>query len=140
MKFVNALMKSKSNHLKKGILQRKTEVLVIIVLLLITAVILYPLYFVLIASFSDPNLVNSGQILFLPKGITFDGYERVFSYGRIWRAYLNTIIYLVLGTFISTTMTLSAGYALSRKDLKIRSFVMILFTLTMVFNGAMIPT
>ncbi len=139
MKFVNALMKSKSNHLKKGILQRKTEVLVIIVLLLITAVILYPLYFVLIASFSDPNLVNSGQILFLPKGITFDGYERVFSYGRIWRAYLNTIIYLVLGTFISTTMTLSAGYALSRKDLKIRSFVMILFTLTMFFNGGMIP-
>lgn len=132
-------MKSENNHLKTGILQRKTEFLVIAVLLLITAIILYPLYFVLIASFSDPNLVNSGKVLFWPKGITWDGYERVFSYGRIWRAYLNTVIYLVLGTFISTIMTLSAGYALSRKDLKIRSFIMVLFTLTMFFNGGMIP-
>ena len=139
MRFVSTLVKSTNNRLKTGILQRKTEFLVIAVLLLITATILYPLYFVLIASFSDPNLVNSGKVLFLPKGITLDGYERVFSYGRIWRAYLNTVIYLVLGTFISTIMTLSAGYALSRKDLKIRSFIMVIFTLTMFFNGGMIP-
>lgn len=117
----------------------RSGILVIGVLLLITAIILYPLYFVLIASISDPNLVNAGKVLLIPKALTFDGYKRVFSYSQIWRAYMNTIIYLILGTFLSTFMTLSAGYALSRKDLKIRSFVMVFFTLTMFFNGGMIP-
>ena len=118
---------------------RMVRTLVAAVLILITVMILYPLYFVLIASVSDPNLVNTGKVLFVPKSIMFDGYKRVFSYGQIWRAYFNTVIYLVMGTFLSTFMTLTSGYALSRKDLKIRSVVMVLFTLTMFFNGGMIP-
>lgn len=118
---------------------RMVRILVVTVLFLVTIVILYPLYFVMIASISDPNLVNNGKVLFVPKSIMLDGYKRVFSYGQIWRAYFNTIIYLLLGTFISTFMTLTSGYALSRKDLKIRSVVMVVFTLTMFFNGGMIP-
>ncbi|MFQ9635627.1 MAG: carbohydrate ABC transporter permease [Eisenbergiella sp.] len=127
------------NKRRSIVSDRTIRILVIVVLLLITGIILYPLYFVLIASISDPNYVNAGKVLLLPRAITFDGYKRVFSYTQIWRAYLNTIIYLILGTFISTFMTLSAGYALSRKDLKFRSFIMVIFTLTMFFNGGMIP-
>ena len=118
---------------------RTMDVVVIVVLLMITVLLLYPLYFVLIASVSDPNYVNAGKVLLFPRAITFDGYKRVFEYGQIWRGYLNSAIYLVLGTALSTYMTLAAAYALSRKDFKARSFVMVLFMFTMFFNGGMIP-
>lgn len=137
----NLLKISGSGHGRRRVSgrDRAIEILVVAVLFIITCVILYPLYFVLIASISDPNYVNAGKVLLIPRALMFDGYKRVFAYDQIWRAYFNTIVYLILGTFLSTFLTLSAGYALSRKDLKLRSFIMILFTLTMFFNGGMIP-
>ena len=84
--------------------------------------------------FMQPDVVAYAQDLYCILDI-----QKMCIRDRIWRAYLNTIIYLILGTFISTFMTLSAGYALSRKDLKFRSFIMVIFTLTMFFNGGMIP-
>lgn len=127
------------NKIKEAREDRIFTVIVTVVLTALTVVLLYPLYFVVIASFSDPNLINTGKVLLLPKGLTLDGYKRVFSYGQIWNAYKNSFIYLFLGTTISVTLTLSGGYALSRKDMKFRRFIMFLFTFTMFFNGGLIP-
>ena len=113
--------------------------IVTVVLTIVTGVLLYPLYFVVIASVSDPNLINTGKVLLIPKGLTLDGYKRVFSYGQIWNAYKNSFIYLFLGTTLSVGMTLSGGYALSRKDLRAGRLIMVLFTFTMFFNGGLIP-
>ncbi len=99
----------------------------------------YPLYFVVIASFSDPVAVNSGQVILLPKRITLDGYREVFAYDPLWRGYANTFIYTGLGTIINLIMTLGAGYALSRKDLWGRRFFTFMFAFTMIFNGGLIP-
>lgn len=99
----------------------------------------YPLYFVLIASVSDPNLVNTGQVVLFPRGITWEGYRRVFSDPLIWSGYRNTVIYAGLGTFINLLLTIPSAYALSRRDLRGRGAVMVMVAFAMLFSGGMIP-
>jgi putative aldouronate transport system permease protein len=102
--------------------------------------VLYPLYFIVIASFSDPTAINSGQVWFWPKDITFEGYERILGDSAIWRAYRNSLFYTALGTTINLFLTLTAAYSLSRRDLVGRNFFMFMFALTMFFSGGLIPT
>ena len=66
-----------------------------------TLIVLYPLYFVVIASISDPTLVNSGQVLLFPRKVTFEGYRLIFQRDEIWRSYANTILYTVCGTALA---------------------------------------
>ncbi|GAF11381.1 ABC transporter, permease protein [Bacillus sp. JCM 19046] len=103
-------------------------------------IVLYPLYFIVIASISDPNRIFAGDVLFLPKGVTLDGYGRIFSDPGIWNGFKNTFIYSSLGTAISVTLTVTAGYALSRKDLAGRHLIMAFLLITLFFHGGMIPT
>lgn len=110
-----------------------------IFLVIMVAVTLYPVYFVVVASFSDPVYVNNGTFLIFPKGFTLKGYTEVFKDERIWTGYANTILYTVGGTVFGTIVTLLAGYALSRKDLPGRSIIMKLMVFTMYFSGGMIP-
>ncbi|MDR1176823.1 MAG: carbohydrate ABC transporter permease [Treponema sp.] len=114
--------------------------IVFILSIAILIVMAYPLYFIIIASFSDPTYVNTGRVWLLPSHITMEGYNRVFADARIWRGYRNTIFYTVAGTLISLLFTLPAAYALSRKDLKGRNFLMMYFVFTMFFSGGLIPT
>ncbi|WP_309122174.1 carbohydrate ABC transporter permease [Paenibacillus sp.] len=102
--------------------------------------ILYPLYFVLIASISDPNRIYSGDVWLYPQGITFDGYQRIFNDSIIWIGYANSLLYAVVGTAISVGLTLLAAYPLSRKDFVGRNVFMWFFMFTMFFNGGLIPT
>ena len=72
-----------------------------ILLGLMLLAVLYPLYFIVIASVSDPNAINSGQVWFWPKNLTFEGYERILGDSAIWRGYRNSILYTALGTTIN---------------------------------------
>lgn len=100
----------------------------------------YPLYFVLIASFSDPTAVASGQVWLYPRGFTLEGYKAIFAYEKIWIGYRNSLFYAAAGTAISLLVTIPAGYALSRSDFMPRKFIMFFFTFTMFFSGGLIPT
>lgn len=115
------------------------EIITKMFLVVVMIVIIYPVYFVLVASFSDPIYVNSGEMLFWPKGFTLLGYQRVFKDSRIWIGYRNTIMYTVLGTILGVAATMLAAYSLSRKDLPGRKIIMFLFIFTMYFSGGMIP-
>ena len=106
----------------------------------ISAVILYALWFVVIASVSDPNRVASGEVLFLPKGITLEGFKYIFRDKRIWTGYRNTILYTTVGTMIGLFITIPAGYALSKKDMVGKGMIMKLLVLTKYFSGGLIPT
>ncbi|MCL2058081.1 MAG: carbohydrate ABC transporter permease [Oscillospiraceae bacterium] len=101
--------------------------------------ILYPLYFVLVASFTDPTVVSTGKLLLYPETLYLGGYRRVFAYTPIWRGYSNTILYTTVGTSISLLVTIPGAYTLSRKDLPFRRQLMFLFTFTMFFSGGLIP-
>lgn len=102
--------------------------------------VLYPLYFVLIGSISNPDRIYAGEVWLWPKEITFEGYERIFSDNTIWRGYANSILYAVLGTTISVSLTVTAAYPLARKDFYGRNFFMLLMVVTMFFGGGLIPT
>ncbi len=102
--------------------------------------VLYPMYFILIASISNPDLVNTGQITFWPRGLTLEGYARTLRFTSVWVGYRNTILYTVVGTCINVSLTMTAGYALSRRELLGRSVIMRLIVFTMLFSGGIIPT
>lgn len=108
-------------------------------LIVFMIIVTYPLYFVVVASFSDPTYVNSGDLLLWPKGFTLLGYKRVFTDDRILTGYINTILYTVCGTFLGVCCTMLAAYSLSRSDLPGRRVIMLLFIFTMYFSGGMIP-
>lgn len=110
-------------------------------LLLITFLIVaYPIYFVIIASVSNPLAVNSGQVILAPVGFTLNGYEKILAFSRIWLGYRNTIFYVILGTAIAVVLTVSLAYPLSRKDFRMRNPLMAMVAFTMFFGGGMIPT
>lgn len=108
-------------------------------LVLVTLVILYPLYFVIIASISDPDAVLSGKVILYPVQITFSGYAKIMERQDVWRGYLNTIIYTALTVILSLVVTIPAGWALSRKTLLGRKTFMIYFIIPMFFGGGLIP-
>lgn len=108
-------------------------------LILVVFIVLYPLYFVAIASFSDPSAVNSGQTLLFPKDITFTGYKYILRDAKIWTGYRNTVLYTVFGTLFALSLTIPSGYALSRKDLPGTGIVMKILVFTMYFSGGLIP-
>ncbi len=108
----------------------------LLVLLIIT---LYPLVFILSSSFSEVSAVSSGRVVLLPVGFSIEGYTKVFEHPDIIRAYANTFYYTAFGTLINIVITILAAYPLSRFDLKGRNWFMLLFTITMLFHGGMIP-
>ncbi len=103
-------------------------------------IISYPLIYILSASISDPQYVNSGEMWLFPKGITFEGFQRVLQSSEIWLGYRNTIFYTLLGTLINLVVTLPCAYALSRQDLIGKKVIMALLVFTMFFDGGLIPT
>ena len=100
---------------------------------------LYPLIYVLSASFSDPDAVSGGRMVLWPIGFTLQGYEYIFKYQEIWTGYANTLFYTFFGTVFALLITIPCAYALSRRDLKGRGIVMMYFMITMYISGGMIP-
>ena len=116
------------------------DVVVGVISFLFFIVAAYPLYLVIIASFSDPEAVSMGKVLLAPVGFSLRGYQYIFKNPDIWMGYANTILYTVVGTVAGTMITLLAAYALSRDDLPGRGIIIKLMLFTMFFNGGMIPT
>jgi putative aldouronate transport system permease protein len=112
----------------------------VFILSLILIIVAYPLYFVVIASFSNPSLVLSGKVMFYPREVSFEGYRMVWNYSALWLGYRNTIFYASVGTLINLSITLPAAYALTKKDLRFKKFLIWLFMIPMFFGGGLIPT
>ena len=110
-----------------------------LILLVILIVILYPLYFTVLASFSDPQDVAAGKVTWWVSRFTTEAYQHIFEYQPLWRGYLNTIYYTVAGTAFALFLTIPAAYALSKKDLPHRKFVTTYFLITMFFGGGLVP-
>lgn len=102
--------------------------------------VLYPLLFVVSASFSDPISVIDGKVWLLPQGFTFTPYLHVFENESIWSGFRNTILYTLIGTFVNIILTILAAYPLSQRDLPGRKTLMFIITITMFFSGGLIPT
>ena len=107
---------------------------------LFMAAIILPVIYIILASFIDPvTLQNSGLTFDFSKW-TLTAYERVMSNSQIWIGFKNAMIYSVLFTIISVTVTLLAAYPMSRPDFKGKGFFNVMFVITMFFGGGLIPT
>ncbi|MDO5022977.1 MAG: carbohydrate ABC transporter permease [Eubacteriales bacterium] len=101
--------------------------------------IFYPLYYVVIASITDPKIVNTGKLLFYPEELYLVGYSKAFKYPSLTYGYTNTLKYTFISIIVSLAVTIPAAYSLSRKDLPGRRTILFLFSFTMFFSGGLIP-
>lgn len=116
------------------------DVVVHIISVFLLVIVLYPMILVVSNSLSDPGLVASGKVLFLPKGFNFNGYIEFFHDKNILIGYANTLFYTVTGTIINLLVTVPAGYALTKKTLPGNGIFLLMFMIIMYFSGGMIPT
>ena len=111
-----------------------------VIMLLLIAVIIYPVYFTVIASLSDANAVAGGKVWFWPVNFTLDAYVHVFETKQIWTGYGNSFFYMFFGTMFNLVLTIPGAYALSKKDLPHRGIITTIFLFSMYFSGTLIPT
>ncbi len=101
--------------------------------------VLYPIIYVVSASFSSAESLMAGQVLLWPVNPTLEGYQIMFQNKRIWTGFGNSFYYMIVGTLVSMMVTVLAAYPLSRKDFRPRGFISMMFAFTMWFSGGMIP-
>lgn len=109
------------------------------IMAVVCIITLYPLYYIVLASITDPAVISSGRFLLFPEKFYFEGYKTTFEYQPLFTGYANAILYTSFGTLINLALTIPGAYVLSRKDLVGRNVIMFLFTFTMFFSGGMIP-
>lgn len=107
---------------------------------IVTLCILYPLIYIVSSSFSSGNAIRTGQVILWPVEPTLTGYNLFFQNELMLTGYVNSFIYMILGTFISIMLTIFGAFALSKMALVGRTFLMFFFTFTMLFSGGLIPT
>ena len=119
------------------------KVFIILVYVLLSAVmliVLYPLIYIISASFSDPQAVVSGKVVLWPVDVTLRGYKAVFKNPKIITGFINSFIYMGVGTVVNLIMTMLCAYPLSRKEFTARNKIAALFVFTMYFSGGLMPT
>lgn len=119
---------------------RLFDFIVVLILLTVMIVIVYPMYFTIIASLSNPYAVSRGEVLWRVVGFTLEPYQNVVRNTQIWTGFYNTIVNTVLVTFYNLALTIPCAYVLSRKVLPIRNLLMTYFMITMYFSGGIIPS
>ena len=124
----------------RRISDRRFDRVNIVFLIVVILVIGYPLWFVMIASISDPQAVDTGRVWLWPVDMTLDGYRRVFAESSIWIGYRNTIVYTLVGVAVHLAIVLPCSYALSRTQFVGRKLVTWYILFTMLFSGGLIPT
>lgn len=110
------------------------------ILSLILVIVLYPLIYVVSASFSDPQAVISGKVLLWPVDVTLRGYQAVFKNPKILTGFGNSLLYMFVGTVINLVMTMLCAYPLSRKEFTARNKIAAMFVFTMYFSGGLVPS
>lgn len=107
---------------------------------ILTLIVLIPIMHILAASFSSGSAVSSGKVTIFPVDFSLLAYESVLAYKKIWIGYRNTIIYTVVGTFLSVFITMLTAYPLSKRELYGRKWITLYFMFIMFFGGGIIPS
>ena len=138
-------MKKENYNMKTKAVKRCREdvifdTVIFIILTLILFIVAYPLYWVIISSFSDPTAVSAGKVLLRPMGFTLKGYVEVFKNSQVMRGFFNSIVITFVGVCVNLAVTLPTAYALSRDNFSGKKPITVFYMITMFFGGGMIPT
>ncbi len=128
------------NKQAKGVSDRTSDIILVAICAIVLLIVAYPLYYVVIASFSNPYDVYAGKTFLFPSGFTLEGYKAVFADPKIMPGFFNSVKYTAVGTVFSVVMLYITAYPLAQKDLPGRKFLSLFFVFTMYFGGGMIPT
>lgn len=123
-----------------GLSDRASDIVLVTICTIVLILVAYPLYYVLVASFSNPYDVYAGKTFLFPSEFTLDGYKAVFAEESIVTGFLNSVKYTVIGTIFSVSLLYITAYPLSDKNLPGRKAISLFFVITMYFGGGMIPT
>ena len=134
------MMASRKSGKLGGLSDKASDVVLVTLCVIMLVIVAYPLYYILVASFSNPYDVYAGKTFLLPSGFTFDGYKAVFADANILSGYANSILYTVLGTIYSVALIYMVAYPLSVAELPGKKVLSIFFLITMYFGGGLIPT
>ena len=130
----------KNAVIKKTYFDTGFDIVTTILLVLALLIVLYPMYFVVIASVSDATSIAAGKVILLPRNVSLTSYRRIFQDARIWTGYKNSAIYTLSSSLIGVILTTMAGYAFSREDLVGRKGLLTIYVFTMYFGGGLVPT
>jgi len=130
----------KKKNSKLGLSDKVSDIILVIIIVALIIVIAYPLYYVLVASVSNPYDVYAGKTFLLPSDFSLKGYKAVFSDPSLYTGYINSIKYTIIGTIFSVTMLYLTAYPLAQRDLPGRKYISLFFIITMYFGGGLIPT
>lgn len=133
-------MAKKEMRTSSGMSDKTSDIVLVAITAVVLFVVAYPLYYVVIASFSDPYEVYAGKTFLLPSGFTLAGYQAVFAEKSIVSGFLNSVLYTVVGTIFSVSMLYMTAYPMAQKDLPGRKALSLFFIITMYFGGGLIPT
>lgn len=133
------MVREKSNMERESFGDKCFVIVNAVLLTLVLIAVLYPLWFVLIASISDTAAVLTGKVWLWPRDFTLAGYKIVLQNGELLRSYGNTVLYTAMGTAINLVLTVMAAYPMSRRDYRGRNALMAFIVFTMFFSGGMIP-
>ena len=123
-----------------GLSDKASDIILVVITAVVVLIVAYPLYYVLVASVSNPYDVYAGKTFLFPSEFTLRGYSAVFADPNIFSGYINSIKYTVVGTIFSVTMLYITAYPLAQKDLPGRKWISLFFIITMYFGGGLIPT
>ncbi len=124
----------------RGMSDKTSDIVLVVICSIVLLIVAYPLYYVVVASFSDPYEVYAGKTFLLPSGFTLDGDKAVFLNEGIISGFLNSVLYTVIGTVFSVGMLYITAYPMAQKDLPGRKLLSIFFLITMYFGGGLVPT
>ena len=130
----------RGTHIRESRGDRIFQAVILIFSVLLMFIVAYPLYFTVIASFSKPEDVLLGRVIFWPRNISVESYNMVIAEQSIWMGYGNTILYTVLGTLVNLALTTMMAYPLSCKETPCRGVLTFVASFTMLFSGGLIPT
>lgn len=134
------MMKDKNKLIKESFADKIFIVLTYLVLSCVLVIVLYPLIYVVSASFSSPSAVIGGKVWLWPVEPTLMGYEAVFKNNQILSGFANSFIYMIGGTMINLAVTMLCAYPLAKKDLVGRNILTGIFVFTMYFSGGLVPS
>ncbi len=124
----------------RGLSDKTSDIILVTICTIIMLLVAYPLYYVVVASVSNPYDVYAGKTFLLPSEFTLKGYTAVFADDSLLRGFLNSVKYTVIGTVFSVVMLYITAYPLAQSDLPGRKFFSIFFLITMYFGGGLVPT
>lgn len=125
--------------IKRSIGEHIFDTVNVILLILVAFITLYPFWYVIVASVSDPNMVSSGNVVWWPIGFELASYKKVFEMEYIWTSYGNTLYISIMGTVVSMACTVLSAYPLSKMRLHGRKIYTWIMLITMWFSAGMMP-